>query len=205
MNTIQENEMCDLSWEEWKDIVGYEWLYQISDMGRVRSYDKKPMNTGENYYIKKGWKGRILKDYKEKTWYVTIALSKELRRKTFHIHRLVCKSFLENKENKPQVNHKNWVKNDNRLVNLERCTRTENMQHAIKVLWIDLGSNNRWKYYLYKWRTKTVVQKDLDWNVIKIWEWTRAVERWTGIPCQNISFCCLGKQSHSHWYIREYA
>jgi hypothetical protein len=102
--------------EVWLDIIGYEGLYMISDQGRVKSvgYGKE----------------RILKPVKQTGGYFHVNLYKDGIRKQYLIHRLVCLNFLDNPFNKPDVNHLNGIKDDNRLINLEWSTRSENNKHA---------------------------------------------------------------------------
>ena len=106
--------------EIWKDIEGYEGLYQVSNMGRVKSLDYK--HTG---------KEKIMKLFKNKKGYLQINLSKNNEQKFFTVHRLVALAFIPNQLNKPFIDHINTVKDDNRADNLRWCTAKENAYSAI--------------------------------------------------------------------------
>lgn len=100
--------------ETWKDISGYDGIYQVSDFGRVRSVKKN----------------RIMNQCKKSNGYLHLALSKNGEVKYFHVHRLVAMAFLPEVPGKGHVNHKDGIKDNNDVSNLEWCNRSENMQHA---------------------------------------------------------------------------
>lgn len=118
--------------EIWKDIIGYESLYQVSNIGNVRSLDrfiyrcKNGKSDLSSFYKKKG-KNVALTD--NGNGYKLCSLSNK-GRKNHYIHRLVAIHFLENKNNYLEVNHKNGNKSDNKSENLEWVTRNQNMKHA---------------------------------------------------------------------------
>lgn len=112
--------------EIWKDVKGYEGSYQVSNLGRVKSLDRE---IKSRYGFRK-IKGIILKEIPDKDGYYRVNLKESQNGKTKNIHRLVATAFIDNKENKPQVNHINGVKNDNNVNNLEWSTLSENRQHA---------------------------------------------------------------------------
>jgi hypothetical protein len=111
----------------WRDVIGYEGLYQVSNMGQVRSID---VDESKTKFRPKLRKGRILKPQLSRR-YLSVILSKEAIHRIFRVHRLVLIAFCGEDPNKPQVNHKNGIRLDNRLENLEWCTGKENTIHAI--------------------------------------------------------------------------
>ena len=118
--------------EKWKDIKGYEGLYQVSNLGRVKSLGRETLSK-RGVLMK--FKGRMLSlNSKDKDGYILVSLVRNKQKTTSKVHRLVCEAFLPNPENRPQVNHKNGIKNDNRLDNLEWCTSSENQLHSIHTL-----------------------------------------------------------------------
>jgi hypothetical protein len=105
--------------EIWKDVVGYEGKYLISNLGNVKSLLRNE---------------KILKNMPlGKTGYLCIDLCYNGKITKHIIHRLVAKVFIDNPENKEQVNHINGVKTDNRVINLEWSTRSENQLHSVRI------------------------------------------------------------------------
>jgi len=113
--------------EIWKDVKGYEGLYQVSNKGNVKAYPRTSIGGfgAVNYRPE-----HYMKQYQTKIGYLTVRLSKNQKGKNITVHRLVAEAFLDNPENKITVNHINGIKNDNNLINLEWATYKENNNHA---------------------------------------------------------------------------
>ena len=139
--------------EEWKDIIGYEGLYQISNKGRVKSLGNK---------FKR--KEKILSLNQNPEGYVNVGLHKNGINKKYSVHRLVANAFINNPYNKKQVNHINGIKNDNSINNLEWCTNKENMEHCVKK-----GLRNRYakKIQAIKKELQMISKKCMDNNIKK--------------------------------------
>lgn len=106
--------------EQWKDVSVLDNLYEISSNGNLRRKS-----------IEKEKENKSLKSFPDKDGYLKVCINLN-GYKNLAIHRLVAIHFIPNPENKKEVNHKNGIKTDNRILNLEWCTRRENQIHAIK-------------------------------------------------------------------------
>jgi hypothetical protein len=113
--------------EIWKDVVGWEGLYEVSNLGRVKSLDKTIKHNNKNCLA--NIRGRLLKQCKA-TGYCKIVLAENAHKVSASVHRLVAEAFIPNSESKRTVNHKNGIKTDNRVENLEWATQKENVHHA---------------------------------------------------------------------------
>ena len=116
--------------ERWKQIAGYEGLYEVSNLGRVRSVERLVGAKFAGGVSRR--QGRILVPVLHSFGYLTVTLSKNDRKKRFTIHRLVATAFLPNPLNKPQVNHIDGVPGNAKVTNLEWVTRSENQLHAFR-------------------------------------------------------------------------
>jgi len=114
--------------EIWLPVEGFECLYEISSHGRIKSLDKSWVNDRGGLCRKPG---KLLTPDTTNGYY-HIKLWQNGRFKWFQIHQLVAIAFIPNPENKPHVNHKNSIRSDNRVENLEWCTPKENLAHAVE-------------------------------------------------------------------------
>lgn len=115
--------------EIWKSIPEYEGLYEISNLGRVKSLAREVIFSDGR---RSNYKERILK-YDDNRGYYVVKLSRASKSKAFKIHRLVAQAFIPNEDlDKDCVNHINGDKKDNSIENLEWCTKAENTKHAFK-------------------------------------------------------------------------
>lgn len=175
----------------WKPVKGLEGIYEVSRNGEVRRISYAYQNNGcfrELPYI--------LKQKEDKDGYMKCTLRIEKRNKSIFVHRIVCEAFIENPENKNQVNHKNGIKSDNNVENLEWCSASENILHRIHVLNVSLRN---------KKGSKKVVQKDERKNIVSIYPSAREAARKTGFSQGHISECCRGECKKYKGYIWEYA
>ena len=111
--------------EIWKDVIGYENKYEVSNLGRVRSCPRNTSGLGRADYL-------IMKQSKDRRGYMTIGLTMNGKKSRFRVHRLVASSFIPNPEGKEFVNHIDGVKDNNILSNLEWATASENTRHAVE-------------------------------------------------------------------------
>lgn len=118
--------------EIWRSVAGYESLYEVSNMGRVRSLDTVQTRSNGRCICDFRIKGKILKPFRtgKNGGYDTVQLSGRENRK---VHRLVAEAFLENPLGLPEVNHKDGDKRNNSVENLEWVTGQENIEHAVRL------------------------------------------------------------------------
>lgn len=116
--------------ETWRDVVGYEGIYEVSDCGRVRTHKDKTTYTNKHGIRK--WKQRYLKDKTPEGRDVRVALWKNGKPKYFLVHRLIAFAFIPTIEGKDCINHKDGNPKNNCVENLEWCNYLENSRHAFE-------------------------------------------------------------------------
>ena len=167
--------------ENWKDIKGYEGIYQVSDRGRIKN-----VRTG-----------RILKPMLAGA-YLYVGFWRNNHKKCYKIHRLVAEAFIPNPDNLPQVNHKDENKLNNNLDNLEWCTAKYNSNYGTR----SKRSNEKRKNN--KSQSKPVCQYSLDGELIKVWPSAMEITRQLGYCVSHISECCNGTLKRYKKFIWKY-
>ena len=171
--------------EIWKDIKDYEGLYQVSNLGRVRSLPKVDR-------LGRVHNGKIKAQVNNGSGYLIVNLKHNGKQKMKTVHRLVAETFISNDDNLPEINHIDGNKVNNRVDNLEWCTRSENVKHAIKNgLHTDFGQ-----------RKVVCVELNMVFKTIK------EAESWIGVKGSRISNVCNLKRGCKtcggyHWRYAE--
>lgn len=125
-NPAEDSNSLLVESEIWKDIPGFD-NYQASSLGRIRTLDRYVSHKLAGLSLVNG---RVRITAVDLRGYESIAIVEDKKRHYYRVHRLVAITFLPNPLNLPQVNHKNLIKTDNRVSNLEWCTPKQNMEHA---------------------------------------------------------------------------
>lgn len=184
--------------EVWKSIKGFEGLYEVSNMCRVKSLTRMVRGS---YGSQRPIEEKILRQYVRTDGYYTLMLSKESKNKRFVTHRLIAEAFIENSDGFPFVNHINGIKTDNRIENLEWCTGSGNMRHAYDIGLInrELLKENGMKASLK--RRKIVEQYSLEGKLIAVFESHKTAGNKTNIFPSSISQCCSGKNKTAGGFV----
>ena len=178
--------------EKWKDIERYEGLYQVSNLGRVKSLSRRDR-------LNRVIQEKILKLRSDKKGYLLVNLYKEGKRKTYKVHRLVAQAFIPNPEDKPEVNHKDEDKTNNKVENLEWVTSKEKCNYRTRNERIAKSQTNDKK------RSKPIYGINIRTNERIEFPSTREAER-SGFDHGHIVDCLKGRnKSHKgyKWFYKE--
>lgn len=175
--------------EIWKPIIDYFGLYEVSNLGRVRSLDRRTKN-GRFY------RGHILKPYQNQFGYLLVRLSNNGIKKAYYVHRLVATAFIPNDDplNKTQVNHITEDKTYNCVDGLEWCTPLYNTHFGSGIERKIKATKN------HPNKSKTVKQLTLDGEFIKTFPSMLEVQRELGYDASYIGRCCAGKNKTAYGY-----
>ena len=167
--------------EIWKDVIGYEGWYQVSNLGRVKSLDRVvKYKNGKTYKYKE----EIRTLTKDNKGYLRVLVSKNGKHQNLRVHRLVAQAFIPNPRDLSQVNHKDEDKTNNRVDNLEWCDCQYNVDYSL---------------------SKPVCQYDDNGNLLRVWKSIIEASRNLQIPDTHIGECCKGVYKQSGGYVWRYA
>lgn len=162
--------------EEWRDVVGYEGLYQVSSFGNVKSL----------FRYKKILKPVIRNGYE------SVGLCKDKKAKYATVHRLVAEAFIPNPKNLPIVNHRDESKLNNYVKNLEWCTNVYNINYG------NAQKKKAQKFF------RSVKKLSLEGKLLKEYPSIKDAAKETGLPHSSISFCCSGRYQTAGGYKWKY-
>lgn len=180
--------------EIWKDIPGYEGIYQVSSFGKIRSCDRID-GRGHNL------RGKILTLTPDKRGYKRISLFKDGIYQKLLVHRIVACSFLGERKDL-DINHKDGNPSNNVLSNLEWCTRAENLQHSYKVLGRD--GVNKGRINERNKSSKPINMYNLNWKYIRTFSCSREASRILNIDQGSISKAANGIRNQAGGYKWKY-
>lgn len=176
--------------EIWKDIEGYEGLYQVSNLGRVKSLERQVWKKRQQCYLRV--RGRIKQQAVSCWGYWLVSLSANGVNKYHSVHRLVAQAFVPNPENKPDIDHINTIKTDNRAENLRWVTKKENSNNPLTLKHMSNGQklkgNKYCKFGKDHPNSIPIVQLTKEGEFVK--EWACAADAWReGYSYKHISAC----------------
>ena len=174
--------------EAWKDVEGYEGLYKVSNLGNVMSLRYRRGHFSKTLIPKCNSCGRL--------W---VELSRDGVTKPMQIHRLVAIAFLPNPENYPEINHKDENPQNNRVDNLEWCTRQYNVNY-----YFDRRRNDSIKRN-GKLKESPIIQKTLDGEFVRMWDNSRQIKKELNLSDWSVSECCRGNRKTAYGFTWHYA
>ena len=180
--------------EIWRDIKGYEGLYQVSNEGRVKSLERRvPNGRGYTRIVKEC----IMKQCLDSKGYSQVQLHNDTTKSTKKVHRLVAEAFIDNPDNLPEVNHKDECKTSNVVENLEWCDTKYN---------INYGTHNERvaKSLTNGVTSKPIIQYDLGGNFIQEYPSMHEAARCLGLKQGGISMCCRGIAKTAYGFVWKY-
>ena len=195
MKPYENLSLEDMDGEVWKDVVGYEGLYQVSNLGRVKSLDKVISTRNGYSSFEKSIKGRVLKQVLV-MGYLKVHLVNIGKGKSIPVHRFVAMAFIANKNNYPQVNHKDEDKTNNIVDNLEWCTALYNNNYGTRNERISKNQNNDRK-------NKPILQFTSDGKFVKEWVSITEASKY-GFKRRSIQRCLKGEYKRHYNFIWKY-
>ena len=164
----------------------------INNFVKIKGFNNYYINTdGEIYSMASN---KIIKEVISNSGYSLVCLWENGKKKNFLVHRLVALTFLPNIQNLPEVNHKDFNKQNNKLTNLEWCSRQYNLDYSLNA-----------GRYNFDFSKKKINQYDLKGNLIRQWQSINEASKTLNICSSHITKCCKGKQNKAKGFVWRYA
>ena len=195
--------------EIWEDIEGYEGLYQVSNLGRIKALQRY-RRAGNTAYIQKE---HFMTQYDNTSGYKYVRLNIGSDKRMFFVHRLVANAFIANPMSLPEVNHKNEIKTDNRAENLEWCTKIYNQNYGTKKIRTQITRkklNSEWNALMKKnlnhsyGAEKPVLCFMPDGTFVSRYRSINIAAQSIGDCSSHIAACCKGNRRTVRGYRFEY-
>lgn len=194
MEIYKEFSLKDLPNEEWRDVVGYEGLYKVSNMGRVKMLPRNVLANKSQRIIPE----HIIKQIETQKGYLSVDLWNMNNRKRFMVHRLVLNAFNGKNSDKKECNHKNENRKDNIYTNLEWISHKENINYGSRTEKQKVAMINHSRM------SKPIVQYDLNGRFIAEYPSMRQAARELCFDMSNIKDCCKGRYKSTHGFVFKY-
>lgn len=184
--------------EIWKPIEGWEGLYEISNLGRVRGVEKvTPFGSRTKTYHM-----RLLTPCVGKRGYYVVALNHNNKAKTYTLHRLIAKAFIPNPENKPCIDHIDGNKLNNKIDNLRWCTYKENSNNPITRKKMSTSTKKNWNIGLFENRNNITYRKVGQYTkngiLLMVYNSIKEASEQTNINASSITCVCTGRNPKRH-------
>lgn len=194
MEIYKNLSLKDLPNEEWRDVVGYEGLYKVSNMGRVKMLER---SVPQRYGYKR-IEEHLIKQILSPKNYLFVDLWRSNKNKRMSVHRLVLQAFSQQDSDRLECNHINEIRLDNRIENLEWLSHKDNLNYGTR--------KDKHKQILtnHPSLSKSVLQYGLDGEFIAEYPSLREAGRQLNISMCNIKDCCKGRYKKTHGFIFKY-
>lgn len=184
--------------EIWKDIAGYEGLYQVSNLGRVKGLDRVIYRSSTPQYVK----GKIMSQGLLNTGYRYVTLWNKKNRQVFLVHRLVAEAFLPKQHGKNVVDHIDGIRTNNHVSNLRWCTRKENTNFPLARAKYEKSNQKRIENIrlFHQKHSLQVVQLTTEGTIVKKWNSVKQASESLGILTSGIYASCIGEKKTAGGY-----
>lgn len=197
---IASQNIAKMQKEIWKDVKGYEGLYQISNLGKIKRLSRLSYQRFGKLLLNE----KVMSNVIDNNGYVVVSLTNNKKQRKFLVHRLIAIHFIKNNNNLPCINHIDGNKQNNDISNLEWCSYSQNNKHALDNNLRKPPAPWKGKFGTENKTSKKVGQYNLNGDLINIYPCVHEVYRKLRFPVTNIAAACRGKQKTAYGFKWKY-